>query len=358
MNRYGVIMAGGGGTRFWPLSRQKRPKQVINLTGKDLMINETIERMARVIPRENIFSVTSAEQAPCIRDAINGRVLPDHILSEPTACNTAACIGYAAVEITSRYGDGTMLVTPADHFIRDVDALSKVFEKALSAAEREDKLLTIGIHPDRPATGFGYIRFDAKASSDVKPVLEFREKPDVETAKKYVASGEYTWNSGMFAWKVSTILRKFAQYAPDIYAELAKLGEAKGTASEQAMLEKVYSAIRKISVDYAVMEPSAAAGDVLVIPAEFGWSDVGSWDMLSVLHAPDMDGNVFVGDVLAINAKENMCYSTKKLIALVDVSNLVVVETDDAIMICPGDRAQDVKLLVDEIRRQGRTELL
>lgn len=358
VKKYGVVMAGGGGTRFWPLSRQKTPKQLINLTGNGLMINETIDRMAYTVANDDIFIVTSAVQASAMKQATNGRIRSDHILAEPAARNTAACIGYAATEITTKYGDGIMLITPSDHYIRDVQTLTRTFSQAIEVAEEQDKLITIGIRPDYPATGFGYIKFDKYAPDSVRMVEQFREKPDEETAKAYLLSGEYAWNSGMFIWKASSILDRFKKYIPDVYEDLIKIGNAMGTEQEKTIIEQVYPNIRKISIDYAIMEPAAASGEVMVIPAEFGWNDVGSWDMMTVLNNVDENGNVLIGDTLTINSENNIAYSTEKLIAMVDVSDLIVVEADDAILICPKNKAQNVRFVVDELTRINRYDLL
>ena len=211
MQVYGVIMAGGGGTRFWPLSRREEPKQLLNLSGKDLMINETIDRIAGVADKKDIFIVTNEAQMPKMEKAVEGRVARDHILAEPAARNTAACIGYAAMEILKKYGDGIMCVFPSDHFVKNQEEFTRILGLAVEAAEREDKLITLGITPTFPSTGYGYIRFDRSAPGVAKQVLEFKEKPDEETAKRYLASGEYSWNSGMFVWKASTILEKFKE---------------------------------------------------------------------------------------------------------------------------------------------------
>ena len=358
MNHYGVIMAGGGGTRFWPLSRQKTPKQLLNLSGKDLMVNEAVDRMMTVIPKSNIFIVTSENQASSMMQATTGRVFPQNILAEPDARNTAACIGYSAMEVVRKYGDGVMVITPADHYIKDVPALTEIFKTAISTAEKEDKLVTIGLNPSFPSTGFGYIRYDKSIESSVKPVLEFREKPDEETAKQYVESGEYAWNSGMFIWKASLILKKLKEYVPDIFDDLKTIGDSMNTAFEQEVLHSVYPKIRKISIDYAVMEPSAARGDVLVIPGDCGWNDVGSWDMMDILHKPDERGNVFVGDVIGDDVNNCVAYSTKRIITLQGVDNIVVVETPDAVLVCNKDKAQDVKRIVDILKQEGRCDLL
>ena len=358
MNVYGVIMAGGGGTRFWPLSRQQTPKQLLNLTGNDLMINEAIDRLAYVADKEDIFIVTNVTQVPPMLKATEGRLLPDHILSEPTARNTAACIGYAAMEITRKYGDGVMVITPSDHYIRDNAGFIRVLNTAIRAAEENNTLVTIGITPTFPSTGFGYIKFEKNTNDNATLAIEFREKPDQETARKYVDSGTYAWNSGMFVWKASVILEKYQVYIPDIYAELEKIGNSMQTESEKATIEAVYPNIRKISVDYAIMEPSAAKGDVLVIPGEFGWNDVGSWDMMDILHEPDSNGNVLVGDAVVAEVSNTVIYSGGRTIAAVGVDDLVIVETPDSVMVCPKSKAQDVKKLVDILNAENRNELL
>lgn len=358
MNVYGVIMAGGGGTRFWPLSRQKTPKQLLNLTGNDQMVNEAIDRLSYVADKKNIFIVTNATQVPPMLTATEGRLRPDHILSEPAARNTAACIGYAAMEIVKKYGDGVMVITPSDHYIKDNAGFARILNSAVRAAEKTDKLITVGITPSFPSTGFGYIKFEGAVEGEAKPVVEFREKPDEETAKKYVESGVYAWNSGMFVWKASVILAKFQEYIPDIYADLEKIGSAMQTEAEEAVIEEVYPNIRKISVDYAIMEPSASKGDVLVIPGEFGWNDVGSWDMMDVLHNQDAHGNVLVGDAVAVEVTNSVIYSSGRTVAVVGVNDLVVVETPDAVMVCPKSKAQDVKKIVDALNAANRKELL
>lgn len=358
MNHYGVIMAGGGGTRFWPLSRQKTPKQLLNLSGKDLMVNEAVERMATVIGKSNIFIVTADVQAPAMIIATLGKVFPRNILAEPAARNTAACIGYSAMEILRKYGDGVIIITPADHYIEDVPALTEIFKTAILTAEEQDKLVTIGLKPTFPSTGFGYIKYDPQTDGTVKPVIEFREKPDEETAKKYVESGRYAWNSGMFIWKASLILKKLEEYTPDIYEDLKTIGDAMNTPREQEVLHDVYPNIRKISIDYAVMEPSAAKGDVLVIPGDCGWNDVGSWDMMDILHEPDESNNILLGDVVAVDVKDAVIYSSTRTVTAVDVENIVIVETPDAIMVCRKDKAQEVKKIVDALNEAGRKELL
>jgi mannose-1-phosphate guanylyltransferase len=322
------------------------------------MVNEAVDRLSFVADKSDIFIVTNVTQVPSMLDATKERLKSDHILSEPSARNTAACIGYAAMEIVRKYGDGVMIITPADHYIKDEAGFVRILNSAVRCADETGKLVTIGINPTFPSSGFGYIRYNKNESGDAKAVIEFKEKPDEATAKEYVASGEYAWNSGMFAWKASVILDKFKEYIPDIYADLDKIGNAMNTADEKKVIDEVYPNIRKISVDYAVMEPAAATGDVLVIPGEMGWNDVGSFDMMEVLRDKDANGNIIEGDVVAVDCKDSIILSSEKTVTCVDVENLVVVETKDAIMVCPKDKAQSVKKIVEKLQATGRDELL
>lgn len=353
MKTYAVIMAGGGGTRFWPLSRKETPKQLLNLSGKDAMVNETIARLCRVAQAENVFIVTNCTQAEKMTAVTAGRLPAENILQEPSARNTAACIGYAAMKILKARGDGVMVVTPSDAYIRDEAEYARVLQTAVRAAEESGALVTVGITPTFPATGYGYIRFEGEGA--VKKVRKFVEKPDLDTAKDYLASGEYVWNSGVFVWKVSVILEKFRTLLPDIYADLEKIAAAFGTPDEEQVLNGVYPNIRSISVDYGIMEKS---DDILVVPGEFGWNDVGSWDMMNVLHKEDGNGNIALGDALVLESKNTTVYAGSRLVAVVGTDDLVVVETPDAVMVCPRSKAQDVKKLVDALKEQSRTDVL
>lgn len=355
MNIYGVIMAGGGGTRFWPLSRQAMPKQLLNLSGKDLMVNETITRIEPVIKKEDIFIVTNKVQAEKMKEVVVEGVKESHILSEPSARNTAACIGYAAMEILKKHGDGIMCVFPSDHYIKKQTEFVQVLENAVKVAEKEDKLVTIGITPTFPCTGYGYIKYDSSESGTAKKVIEFVEKPNLEKAEEYLASGDYAWNSGMFIWKASTIMNNFEKYLPKVYEDLQKIGKAMGTEQEQSVIEEIYPGIESISIDYGIMERSE---DVKIIPGEFGWNDVGSWDTLGVLYDADENGNVIVGNQINIDTKDCISFSKKRLITTVGVENLIIVETDDAIMVCDKSRAQDVKLIVEQLKEEGKKEYL
>lgn len=355
MKTYGVIMAGGGGTRFWPLSRAEEPKQLLNLSGKDLMVNETIDRIATFTDKKDIFIVTNETQVPKMKQATEGRIAGDHILAEPSARNTSACIGYAALEIVKKYGDGIMCIFPSDHFIKNEPEFTRVLKEAISIAEEQDKLITLGITPTFPSTGYGYIRFNADDEGVAKKVEEFKEKPDESTARAYVESGEYAWNSGMFIWRASTILKAFDELLPEVAACLNEIGDAMGTPQEQETIARVYPTIPSVSIDYGIMEKSS---QVLVISAEFGWNDVGSWDNLGVLYEADDKGNVVAGNHIGIDTTNSIIYGKKRLISTIGVSDLIVVETEDAILVCDKNRAQDVKKIVDHLKETGENSYL
>ncbi len=368
MERYSVIMAGGGGTRFWPLSRREVPKQLLNLTGKDTMVNETINRIEKSVPKENIYIVTNVTQAKLMEEVTAGKLSSGHILSEPAARNTAACIGYAAIEIRKKYGDGIMCVLASDHYIKDNTAYTEVMDFAMELAETTDRLVTIGIKPTNPSTGYGYIKYNKKVGEvghtigkesgmriTAYPVADFVEKPGLSTAKSYVEQGCYLWNSGMFVWKTSVILKYFEKLLPDVYECLLEIEEAIGTEREKEVIDRVYPKIPKISVDYGIME---RAEDVIMLEGDFGWSDVGSWDALDTLYDMDSNNNVIHGEQIHIGTKNSIIYGKDKLIATIGLDNVVIVETDDAILVCDKDHAQDVKKIVEILEEQGKTQYL
>lgn len=348
MKTYGVIMAGGGGTRFWPLSRKARPKQFLNLSGKDTMVMDTANRLSKIAGTEDIFVVTSESHRDMTVELTKGTLLANHILGEPAARNTAACIGYAAMEIIKKYEDGIMVIVPSDHFIKDEAEFTNVMNRAVKIAEVTDRLVTIGIKPTFPCTGYGYIKNIESEDERYREVLEFVEKPNLETAEDYLISGEYAWNSGMFVWKASTILKYFERLLPDIYAYLVKIGNAMGTESEAAVIRETYPIIPKISIDYGIME---RADGVLMLEGDFGWNDVGSFDALEDVYGSDENGNVNMANAHIIDTKDCILYGTNgsKLIAALGVEDLIIAQTDDVVLVCDKNRAQDVKLFVEQM---------
>ena len=352
MKTYGVIMAGGGGTRFWPLSRKAKPKQFLNLSGKDTMVMDTIKRLCRVADKEDIFVVTGEGFVASTAEETKELLRADHILGEPAARNTAACIGSAALEIVKKYGDGVMCVAASDHFIRDEEEYERVIKMAASLAEEKDALVTIGIKPTFPSTGYGYIRSNRDVEAAYYEVEEFVEKPDLETAESYLESGQYAWNSGMFVWKASVILGYFERLLPDIYECLVKIGDAMGTDHEKQVIQEVYPVIPKISVDYGIME---RAKGVLMVEGDFGWNDVGSFDALEEIYEKDENGNVVLANGCLLDTNGCILYGDgEKLIATLGVHDLVIAQTKDIILVCDKKRAQDIKLIPETLANSGK----
>ncbi len=365
MQRAAVIMAGGGGTRFWPVSRMTTPKQLVKLTGDDVMINETIKHYDQVIGRENTFIVTNAKQAELMDKVLFNEVDRSHILIEPVQRNTAPCIIYAAMTLKKLYGDAIMAVLPADHHIGNIKEYERVLELAMDTAEKSDRIVTVGLKPTFPSTGYGYINFSEQATegTEVYDLLKFVEKPDSKTANEYVRSGRYLWNSGMFIWKVSVILNYFKKLLPDMYADMEKIFDDLRTDKEEAAIAATYPNLQKISVDYGIMEH---AEGVYCIPADFGWNDVGSWDSLDNVFAGDENKNITAGEAAADKniiyegSKDTVVFDTTgdKLIAAVGLENIVIVNTKDAILVLNKNNAQDVKKVVDTLTAAGREDLL
>ena len=353
-----VIMAGGRGERFWPRSRTAKPKQFLSLTAdKETMLQKTVNRLKPLLEMDAIYVVTNQRYAALVQEQLP-ELPAENILPEPCSRNTAPCIGLAAAVIQKRCGEAMMLVLPSDHLIRYESLYVDTLRQAIAVAEQGERLVTIGIPPTYPETGYGYIRFANRSESHmpgVYPVEKFVEKPDLDTAKEYLAAHCYLWNSGMFVWKASTILKKFERLLPDIYECLVKIGDAMNTPEEENVIQEIYPVIPKISIDYGIMERSS---DVLVLSGDFGWNDVGSWDMMKVIYDADQNGNIIVGDQVNIDTTNTISFSTGKMIATIGVDNLVVVETEDAVLVCSKDRVQDVKKVVDTLQEQGRTELL
>jgi len=357
---YAVIMAGGRGTRFWPRSREKKPKHLLDIISERTIIQETVDRIKPLIKPKNILIVTGRKHA---RELI--RQLPEvparNILIEPVGRNTAACIGLAALHIQKKAKDDVMVVLPSDHGIGKPDEYRQVIKAAADVAEKDNTLVTIGIKPTSPHTGFGYMEGGSSAGKadgySVLRVKSFREKPDRIQAEAFLKSGNFFWNSGMFVWKASTILNEIARFLPDLYTGLTTIKEALGKESENRVLSKIYKGLVSVSIDYGVMEK---AKEVFVIPADFDWSDVGSWDALWEISAKDSKGNVVSGGSHALfeNTENVLVYSPKKLVAMIDMKDVLVVETKDALLICKRGQSQDVKKIVDALEAEKLHYLL
>lgn len=355
---YGVIMAGGRGTRFWPLSRGKLPKQLVELLGPKTLLQRTVERLKPLIPAERLLVVTGAEHARAVR-----RHLPElprqNVLAEPEGRNTAPCIGLAACEIARRESGAVMGVFPADHLIaKEAEFRRLIGSAAKLLSVRPDSLVTFGMRPTRPATGYGYIKMGAEVGEArglaVYAVESFVEKPEMAAARRYVKSPRYLWNGGVFLWRVETIRAAFEAYMPELARGLKAVEEALGRRDSSRRLKAIYPELPATSIDYGVMERAETA---LVIPCDVGWSDVGSWKSLADVLKVDGDGNVAVGDHVGLDTAGSVVYAPRHLVATIGVEDLIVVVMDDAVLICHKDRDQDVRRLVDELQARGLDHL-
>lgn len=354
-----VIMAGGKGERFWPKSRTHLPKQFLSLTAdKETMIQKTVARLKGISEPDDIFIVTNKMYADLVAEQ-----LPDipkgNILLEPCGRNTAPCIALAAAVIEKKYGEeAIMLVLPSDHLIRYEEMYADTLRQAITVAQSGQRLVTIGITPTYPETGYGYIQFERDTTlgmNGVYQVSRFVEKPDIDTAKSYLASRKYLWNSGMFVWKTDTILANMEKFMPEVFEGVSNIAEAFGTDGFNAALEEGYEKLPSESVDFGIMEK---AEEIYTIPGSFGWDDVGNWLAVERINSTNELGNYVEGDVVTIGTEHSTICGGKRLIAAVGVENLIVVDTDDAILICAKDHTQDVKKVIENLKICNRSALL
>jgi mannose-1-phosphate guanylyltransferase len=360
-----VILAGGRGTRFWPRSRMRTPKQLLNIIGKNTMLEQTVARLRPIIPADRTWTVTNAEQASAVRKQLPAAARR-RVLTEPMVLNTAVAIALAAIHIRhAAGGDALMVVLPADHYIAQAEKYREIVGAALDVAREPGRMVVLGIPPTRPETGFGYIeRMSERLLAKGLPVFavrRFTEKPQLQVAEEYVASGNFHWNAGMFFWRVSTFLENLKQFLPKTHAAIEHLCDSIGSRSYERKLCARYRELQNISVDYAILEPAtrqAGPPRVYVIPADVGWSDIGSWAAVYELLAKQPGENVFAGDGHTLDAQGNFLWSPSKFVTAVGVRDLVVVETPDALLICPRDRAQDVAKIVKWLEENKRKELL
>jgi mannose-1-phosphate guanylyltransferase/mannose-6-phosphate isomerase len=359
---YAVIMAGGSGTRFWPLSRQLYPKQLLRIMGGETLIQQTMRRVLRCVPATRVVISTNPAQAESIRLQLADWKddLADNFIIEPEARNTAPAIALAATVLRRRNPQAVMLVAPADHVIKD----HKRFQSAVAlGAELADAghLVTFGIRPIRPETGYGYIQADLRARLGTHgglvghPIVRFVEKPAASTASRYVKAGSYYWNSGIFLWRASAILEELARYQPALAQAMRRIERGLDSGASGELIARAYRQLTAVSIDHAVMERSARAA---MIPVDFAWSDVGNWSSLEEVAPRDSAGNVLSGNVVDLDSRDSILYADRRLVATIGLSDMVVVDTPDATLVCPKARSQDVRQVVEKLRQQGAPEHL
>lgn len=354
MKTTAVIMAGGRGERFWPKSRTSRPKQFLSLTSDgETMIQKTVKRLLPLVDAEDIYISTNE-----IYRSLAEEQLPDipkeNILCEPAPRNTAPCIAFAAAVIGRKYEDAIMMVLPSDHLIGIEEIYVNTLKKAIAAAEKGSNLVTIGITPTYPETGYGYINF-GKESENAYEVERFVEKPDLPTAESYLASGKYLWNSGMFIWKISSIMGNIEKFMPAVYSGAVKIGQAYGTPGFSEILNREFTAMPSESVDFGIMEK---AENIYTIPGSFGWDDVGSWLAVERINEVDEKNNFIDGNVSFTDIKNVTVCGGKRLVAAVGVEDIIIVDTDDAVLVCSKNSTQDVKKIITQLKEQGRNDLI
>lgn len=350
---FAVILAGGSGTRFWPRSRGHRPKQLLDIVGSESMIRQTMGRVAPLVEPSRIYVVTNEAHRGETRRHLR-EIPPSNILTEPVGRNTAPAVGYAAAIVSQVRPDAVMLVLPADHLVADERKFRTALLKAARYAARSGDLVTLGVRPTRPETGYGYIRAGRAIGGGFRTVSAFVEKPDRGRAARYVASGRYFWNSGMFAWRADAVLREIRTHLPVLADGLDEIASKRG-GRRQAALRSVYPGLPSVSIDVGVLEKSER---VACLPVSFKWDDVGSWTALDRILARGEGGNVAHGTHVSIDTKDTLVYSPRKLVATVGVRDLIVVETEDALLVCHKSRAQDVRRVVDQLKARRMTEYL
>lgn len=357
-NYYAVIMAGGGGTRLWPISRRERPKQLMKIQAEKSLFQIAIERLQGLFETDHIFIVTVASQVEGLRSEYPGIPLENFII-EPMPKGTAAVVGLAAAYLLDKDPKAVMAVLTADHIIENENLFHQVLTQGYARA-LEKHLVTLGIDPAYAATGYGYIQAgEPLAAGNCFKVKQFVEKPDFQTAQDYLASGNYYWNSGMFIWQAATIMSEFKIQMPDLYSKLETISRHIEEGDDQEHIKEIWEKIKPQTIDYGIMEH---AGDVVVLPAkELGWSDVGSWDSLFEVLSADENGNVIsAAHVINLNSKNTLYHTEKddKLIALVDIDDLVIINSEKALLICKKGQTQKIRQIVEQIKQQNKDSYL
>lgn len=347
MKLYAVIMAGGVGSRFWPRSKKKLPKQLIKIFGEMTMIQATVDRLSGLVENENIFIITNELQRPEVIKQLKN-IPVENIIEEPFGRNTAACIGLASIIVKAKDPDAVTVVLPADHIIKEKVKFETIIKNAAQFAYDSKGLVTIGINPTRPETGYGYIQIDdKKVAKNIFKVFAFAEKPNYATALRFIESGDFLWNSGMFIWHVDAILDEIKNLMPDLYEGLMIIQNSLTKPNFREELINVYGQLKKISIDYGIMEKSSK---VFLTKGMFTWSDVGNWEEVYQLSEKNKDGNAIIGKVFTDMVVDSYIYSPDKMTAVIGLDNIIVISHEDTVLVCRRDKAQDVKEIVDFLK--------
>lgn len=358
MERYAVIMAGGAGTRLWPLSRENKPKQFLRPGNEKSMLRQTLERLQGIVDNKNLYVVANTQQKNLAEEALGGLILPSRVLLEPLRKNTAACITYAAMLLKKEFKNGILCCIPSDSWVLDEDRYRAALEIACREAESGNSIVVIGITPSFPATGYGYIQADMdknQSGAAAFPVLQFAEKPCIEQAKVFVSSGEYLWNSGIVAGTIDCVLDNVKSFLPGLYETLAEAVPAMEGGENDGVLEEAYRKLDAVSFDRGVLEKSS---QIVVVKGDFGWSDIGSLDALDFVFGTDLMGNTVSGNHMGINTCSSVIYSESGLVATVGLDNMIVVNTGDTVLVCPREKAQEIRELVELLKRNGYEKYL
>ena len=359
-NRYVIIMAGGVGSRFWPLSRRDKPKQFLDILGKgETLIQQTFRRFKATCPEENIFIVTNADHKNLVIEQLG--IDPSRVLGEPFRRNTAPCLAYGTFRILKENPDAVIAVTPADHLIVKEDKFREELQNCFDFAKGNDALITLGIKPDRPETGYGYIQADqkkpVKGYGNLLKVKTFTEKPDIDLAKVFLESGDFYWNSGIFIWNIKSILAAFEKHLPDTYSVFDEGRNIFGTKQEKSFIGKIYTECRSISIDYGIMEK---ADNVYVMCTDIGWSDLGTWSSLYEHSEVDKKGNALVrGDVFSFDNKGNIFnISPGKIAVLQGLKDFIVIDSDDVLLIVNKEEEQNIRQYLEEVKKSTKEKFL
>jgi mannose-1-phosphate guanylyltransferase len=353
LDKYAVIMAGGAGLRLWPLSRESKPKQFISVDGNKSMLVQTIERICELVPAENTFVITNKHHLDLARETLKDLIPESNIILEPLRKNTSACISYATLLLEMKFQNGLICFIPSDSYVRNKDEYLKAVSLAYRAAERSNEIIVIGVNPTYPATGYGYIQVESE--EDLNPdgvarVLQFKEKPNIATAREYIESNQYLWNTGMVAGHFNALIKGIKRFIPEHFNKISEALEHKDETEFHSIIEKTYSELEDISFDNGVLEKNK---NLQAVKGSFDWNDIGSLDALSIAIDSDANDNSVYGKHFGIDTNSSVIYSIDSLVTTIGLNNMIIVDVGDSIIVCPKERAQDIKVLVEMLKKNG-----